>query len=349
MKLNEALNRINPIPGRDHFPGQARKVVIGLLGFGTVGSGVYKILEEQKELIASRLVQQTGQEVEILIKKILVRDPAKHQSDPRHLMTTDPLDILLDEDIDIVCELIGGDDVAMDCINEALLRGKHVVTANKQAIFRDRGDFERLARDRQLCFRFEGAVGGVIPIIRVLGESLGSDEIYEIQGILNGSTNYILTQVSQGASYEDALRLAAQQGYLEADPSSDLDGYDAMYKLGILTHLITGQFPQEGAIERIGLSDISAADLAAAREQSQKIKLICKMQRGDGIPQLSVKPEAIGAEHPLYGIDGALNGVLVKGKNCGDLFFSGAGAGSRETATAVIGDILTIIRSQYTC
>ncbi len=323
------------------------RVVIGLLGFGTVGSGVYHILAEQRALIAQRLHRQTGRELEIVIKKILVRDISKHDPAVQPLMTTNPSDILLDDDIDIVCELIGGDDLATDCINLALQRGKHVITANKKAIFGDRGGFERTARNHQVCFRFEGAVGGVIPIIRVLGESLSSDEIFEIQGILNGSTNYILTQVSQGCPFEAAMVMAAEQGYLEADPSSDLDGYDAMYKLAILSQLITGQYPEETSIERKGLSSIREADLASARERNEKIKLISRLRNEEGIPHLSVKPEVIDADHPLYNIDGAMNGVLVKGRNCGDLFFSGAGAGSRETATAVIGDLLTIIRSEY--
>lgn len=323
-----------------------KTINIGLLGFGTVGSGVYHILKDHQNLIQRRLKKLTGQDFEIRIKKILVRNMDKHEAQIQKLMTDQPQDILQDEEIDIICELIGGDGLALDLMQEAIARKKHVVTANKMAIFTNRGQLAQAALDQGVAFRYEAAVAGVIPIIRVLEDSLISDDITELQGILNGSTNFILTKVSQGASYEEAMKVASDLGYLEADPTSDVDGYDAMYKLGILSSLITGAFPEEAAIDRLGIGSITSQEISAAAEAGQKIKLIASLKQENGILALSVKPEAIDASNPLYHLDGSLNGVLLKCKNGGDIFLSGAGAGSRETATSVLGDIITIIRSE---
>ena len=323
-----------------------KTINIGLLGFGTVGSGVYHILKDHQNLIQRRLKKLNGQDFEIRIKKILVRNMDKHEAQIQKLMTDQPQDILQDEEIDIICELIGGDDLALDLMQEAIARKKHVVTANKMAIFTNRGQLAQAALDQQVAFRYEAAVAGVIPIIRVLEDSLISDDITELQGILNGSTNFILTKVSQGASYEEAMKIASDLGYLEADPTSDVDGYDAMYKLGILANLITGAFPEEATINRLGIGSITSQEISAAAEAGQKIKLIASLKQENGILALSVKPEAIDASNPLYHLDGSLNGVLLKCKNGGDIFLSGAGAGSRETATSVLGDIITIIRSE---
>ena len=323
-----------------------KTINIGLLGFGTVGSGVYHILKDHQNLIQRRLKKLTGQDFEIRIKKILVRNMDKHEAQIQKLMTDQPQDILQDEEIDIICELIGGDGLALDLMQEAIAHKKHVVTANKMAIFTNRGQLAQAALDQGVAFRYEAAVAGVIPIIRVLEDSLISDDITELQGILNGSTNFILTKVSQGASYEEAMKIASDLGYLEADPTSDVDGYDAMYKLGILANLITGAFPEEATINRLGIGSITSQEISAAAEAGQKIKLIASLKQENGILALSVKPEAIDASNPLYHLDGSLNGVLLKCKNGGDIFLSGAGAGSRETATSVLGDIITIIRSE---
>ena len=323
-----------------------KKISIGLLGFGTVGSGVYHILNENHALIGQRSKQLTGKDFDIQIKKILVRDLNKYQGTARQLMTTNPKELLEDDEIDILCELIGGDDLALTLMADAIARKKHVVTANKKAIFTNRGQLAQAALNQQVAFRYEAAVAGVVPIIRVLEDSLASDEITELQGILNGSTNFILTKVSQGASYEEALQIASDMGYLEADPSSDVDGYDAMYKLGILAKLITGSFPAEDQIDRLGIGTITAEEIAAAAKANKKIKLIAGLKKQEGKLALWVKPEAIDASNPLYHLDGSLNGIRLKCKTGGDLFLSGAGAGSRETATAVLGDIITIIRSE---
>lgn len=315
---------------------------IGLLGFGTVGSGVYRILEAQRAQIQARLSAQTGTPVDVSIKRILVRNINKYDPSLRPLMTTNAQELLEDPEIDLICELIGGDTLALDLMQRAIAAGKHVVTANKKAIFTCQNALEQQARAAGKAFRYEASVMGVVPIIRVLKESLASDEVLELCAIINGSTNFILTKVSEGASYEEAMAIAQQLGYLEADPSSDVDGYDAMYKLGILTQLATGSFPLESDILRIGIGSITAAQIVDARAKGQKLKLVARLTYADGKPQLSVQPEALDPEHPLYGIDGSLNAAALTMRYAGKLFLSGAGAGSHETATAVLGDILSI-------
>lgn len=322
------------------------KVNIGLLGYGTVGSGVVAILSEHKALIEKRLYEQTGKEYDIEIKKILVRDLSKYPQEIQHKMTTDFEDILHDESISIVCELIGGDDVANKYMKLAIDKHKDVVTANKKAIFTSQGGLIDYAFSKHRGLKYEGSVAGVVPVIKVVEESLIGDEITEFQGILNGSTNYILTKISEGLNYQEAFTQAQDNGYLEQDPSSDIEGYDAMYKLGILVNLVTGVFPKESEIDRVGINSISSDDIKKARDQNLKIKLIASYRNNDGVSSMAVKPEFIDASHPMYHLDGSMNGVLLKCKNSGELFLSGAGAGSRETAISVITDIVSLLRSK---
>lgn len=323
-----------------------KQIQIALLGFGTVATGVYAILNEQKDHITRQLKRQTGQDIEVCIKKILVRTIEKYPLEVQTLMTVNPDDIFLDDDIKIVCELIGGNTIAPHYIQCAIEHNKHIITANKMAIFKDGGQFIKQANEAGVQMRFEAAVAGVIPIIRALEESLISDSIESIQAILNGSTNFILTQISRGHTYDEAFEIATQLGYLEADPSSDIGGYDAMYKLGILAYLATGTFPSETSIKRIGISEISGETIKTAYDNHQKIKLINSLSFENHTLSLSVQPELLSSDHPLYSIDGAQNGILIRLKYAGELFFSGAGAGSRETATAVIGDITNIIKNK---
>ncbi len=320
---------------------------IGLLGLGTVGSGVYNILKDDYSLIKDRLKTLTGKDFNIVIKKVLVRDIDKYDSDYRNILTTNINDILEDENIDIICELIGGDTHATDYMNKAIENGKHVVTANKKAIFTSEGQLLKYAKENDVSFRYEGAVAGVIPIIRVVEESFITDDIYELQGILNGSTNFIMTKLKEGLSYEDAINLASEKGYLEADPSSDLEGYDAMYKLGILANLIKGEFPSEENIERIGIDTLSNEYIESVHNDNKKIKYIAKMENINGELKYSIMPEIVDEDNPLYNIDGSLNGILFKSKNGGDIFLSGAGAGSKETAVSVLSDVLTIIKDEF--
>lgn len=322
-------------------------VNIGLLGLGTVGSGVYNILNDDYALIVDRLKTMTGKDFNIVIKKILVRDIDKRDAAVRDLLTTNADDILEDESIDIVCELIGGDTLATEYMNRAIENGKHVVTANKMAIFTGAGKLLDYAKEKGVSFRYEGAVAGVIPIIRVVEDSFIADEIYELQGILNGSTNFIMTKLKEGLTYDEAIDLASEKGYLEADPTSDLEGFDPMYKLGILANLINGAFPREEDIDRVGLGTLSSEYIDSVHRENKKIKYIARMENVDGEYSYSVKPEVVDEDNPLYSIDGSLNGILFKAKNGGDIFLSGAGAGSKETAVSVLGDIFTIVKEEF--
>lgn len=330
-----------------------KTIKIGLLGFGTVGFGVYQILQENEELIRERLRLQTGKDYSLKIEKVLVRDPNKYDAQYQDLLTSEADEILENPSIDLVCELVSGSKEALVYMTRALEKGKHLVTANKKALFESKGQLAQLALEKSCAFRYEASVAGVIPIIRVLQESLFSDKVYEIEAILNGSTNFILTKVSQGLSYEEALDLAQEKGFLEADSSSDIKAFDALYKLGILSHIISGSFPKEEDIQRVGIDQISKEDIEEAQARGEKIKLIASLKgnfdplSGKFQQSLSVRPQSLGPDHPLYPVDGALNGVLLKGENSGQIFLTGAGAGSRETATSVIGDIISIVRSEF--
>ena len=322
-----------------------RKINLAILGYGVVASGVKKILDENHDLIKDRLKKITGKDYSLEIKKILIRDINKYADDLQKIMTEDVEDIIEDEEIDIVCELVGGDTIAVDYIIRSMEKKKHIVTANKKAIFTNNINILDRAKEENLLFKYEAAVAGAIPIIRVIEDDLIGEEITEVAGILNGSTNYIMTKIKEGMEYSDAMDLAFERGYLEADPSSDVLGYDTMYKLGILGNLIYGEFPIEEEIERIGIDEIANNDIEGADKSGKKIKLIGRIKRDGKKLEYTVKPELIGNDSPLYNIDGSLNGILLKCKNAGEIFLSGAGAGSRETAVSVVGDIISIAKA----
>ena len=322
-----------------------QKINIAILGYGVVGSGVKTILDENQDLIRDRLRKIRGKEYSVVIKKILIRDIEKYDEDLQKIMTEDIEDIINDEEIDIVCELIGGDTIAVDYVMKAIGRKKHIVTANKKAIFTNNINILNRAKEKNVSFKYEAAVAGAIPIVRVIEDDLIGEEIVEVAGILNGSTNYIMTKIKEGMEYSNAMDLAFEKGYLEADPSSDVLGYDTMYKLGILGNLIYGEFPTEEEIERIGIDEIHKKDIEDANKFGKKIKLIGRIKRNEEGLKYTVKPELIGDDSPLYNIDGSLNGILLKCKNAGDIFLSGAGAGSKETAVSVVGDIISIAKN----
>lgn len=323
------------------------EINIGLLGYGVVASGVKNLLDENQELISKRLKQFLGQDYTINIRKILIRDIGKYDEDLQNLMTEDIEDIVQDEEIDIVCELIGGDRLAFDYMEKALDHKKHLVTANKMAIFNKAQELFQAAARNERQFKYEGAVAGAIPIIKIAQEVLLTDQVEEVVGIFNGSTNYILSKIDEGLDFNQAMDLAREKGYLEADPSSDIEGYDSMYKLGILGSLIYGEFPQEENIERIGIDTIREDEIKAAKDRASKIKLLGRIENKNGRLAYSVRPELVDRASPLYEVDGSLNGIYLKCKNAGDLFLSGPGAGSRETAVSVVSDIISIIREEY--
>lgn len=324
-----------------------KEINVAILGFGVVGSGVKKVVDENQNLIRKRLKKLMCADYSINIKKILVRDIKKYNNSLQSIMTEDIEDILDDKEINIVCELIGGDTISFDYMKEAMESNKHLVTANKMAIFNKNEELFKKAKENRVSLKYEGAVAGAIPIVKVAKEAIISDEVEEVLGIFNGSTNYVLTKLNEGLNFNEAMDLANERGYLEADPSSDILGYDSMYKLGILGNLIYGEFPRTDLIERIGIDKIKEKEIEYAEKNSKKIKLIGRIANNNGQISYSVKPELIHSENPLYNVDGSLNGILLKCKNAGDLFFSGPGAGSRETAVSVVSDIISIIREEY--
>jgi homoserine dehydrogenase len=309
-----------------------KQVVIGMIGLGTVGSGVFKIFRDHADLF---------------FRKIAVRDVSKNRDitelDPE-LLSQDPFCVVRDPDIQVVVELMGGCDPALALVTEALSRGKHVVTANKELIAKHGPELFELARKHNVRLLFEGAVAGGIPIIMPLKLSLGANRIQEIAGILNGTTNYILTKMTlEGRSFEQALAEAQASGFAEADPTNDVEGYDVAYKISVLSLIAFKQVVEPAKIHREGITRITALDIENARELGYVIKLIGWAGMGDdGRLDIRVHPMLVPATHPLANIHNEFNAVFVKGDAVGDVMFYGRGAGEMPTASAVSADILAI-------
>jgi homoserine dehydrogenase len=313
-------------------------IKVGLLGLGTVGSGVYQILSKNKNLITSRI------HVEVEIKKILVRNINKKRGIKKNLLTKHFDDILHDPEIFIVVEVMGGVEPARKYIKESIKSGKHVVTANKELIAKHGPELFALAKNHHVNLFFEASVAGGIPIIRNLEKSLAANRIYEIFGIINGTTNYILSKMEQeGWSFEDALKKAQALGYAEADPTADVEGQDAAYKLAILAMLAFNAPIDLKQIKLQGITQITKSDFDFAKEFGFTIKLFgVAKEHPEGI-ELGVYPCLVPLRHPLANVSGANNAVYVKGDAVGETMFYGAGAGSLPTGSSVVGDILQLI------
>lgn len=320
-----------------------KAVKLGMLGLGTVGAGVFKILQTNRDVIKGR----AGTDFEVA--RILVQHPQKSRPvavDPA-LLTTNASDILRDSEIDVVIELIGGIDPAYQYIEEALKAGKHVVTANKAVIARHGARLLRLAEEQGVDLYYEGAVGGGIPIIKPLRESLVGNRIEEIIGIVNGTTNYILTRMTQeGAAFADVLKEAQARGYAEADPAADIEGHDAAHKLVILASLA---FQTPISFQQVyceGISRISPEDIAFAGRLGYTVKLLAIAKRQpDGI-EVRVHPTFIPSTHPLSAVNDVFNAIFVRGDAVGELMFYGRGAGDLPTGSAVVGDIVDVLRNR---
>jgi homoserine dehydrogenase len=308
------------------------RVVIGMIGLGTVGSGVFKIFRDNAD---------------IFFQKIAVRDANKNRNIDdldAEIISQDPFSVVRDPETQIVVELMGGSDLAKDLVVEALRNGKHVVTANKELIAKYGPELFQLARENQVRLLFEGAVAGGIPIIMPLKLSLGANKIQQIAGILNGTTNYILTKMTQeGWSFEQALKEAQAKGFAEADPTNDVEGFDVAYKISVLSLIAFKQEVEPSKIHREGITHITAQDIEIARELGYVIKLIglAKMEQ-DGRLDIRVHPMLISTSHPLANIQNEYNAIFVKGDAVGDVMFYGRGAGEMPTASAVAADILAI-------
>ncbi len=321
-------------------------VRVGVLGAGVVGSQVVRLLVEQ----AAELTARVGAQLELAA--VAVRRPERHPDIPAALVTTDAARVVADPDIDVVVEVIGGIEPTKDLLLTALGRGAGVVTANKALLAEHGPQLYRAADAAGADLYFEAAVAGAIPLIRPLRESLAGDRIVRIMGIVNGTTNFILSNmVDTGMGYHEALGEATRLGYAEADPSADVDGFDAAAKAAIMASI--GFHTRVGApdVYREGIANVSAADIAAAREIGCTVKLlaICERVPGpDGADAVSarVHPVMLPTTHPLASVDGAYNAVYVEAEAAGRLMFYGPGAGGAPTASAVLGDLVAVARNK---
>ena len=317
-------------------------VKLGLLGLGTVGSGVVQLVHDYQE----KLMHQVGAEVKI--KSVLVQNIEKRRSVPLEdtLITTNPDDILEDPEIDIVVEVMGGIDLARDYILRALEAKKHVVTANKDLMALYGPELQRKAVENKCDLFYEASVGGGIPIIRTLKEGLASDKIQKIMGIVNGTTNYILTKMDEeGVTYEEALKEAQELGFAESDPTADVEGFDAARKMTILARLAFFTDVHLEDVEVTGISQVSIEDLEYGKKLGLTMKLIGFAHLEDDQLEISVQPTFLPSHHPLAAVKNEYNAIYVNGESVGETMYYGPGAGSLPTATAVLSDILSIIKN----
>lgn len=318
-------------------------IQIGLLGCGTVGSGVVKLLEKN----AATIAQRSGDEV--VIRRVLEQDVDKCLAlgiEPDHI-TSNFEDIVNDPEIDIVVELIGGIEPASTYILEAMCQGKHVVTANKDLIAVNGQALFETAEKHQVDFYFEASVGGGIPIVYPLKQSLAGNQIQQVIGILNGTTNYILTKMSrQGLDYQQVLEEAQALGYAEADPASDVSGLDAARKIAILSSIAFNSRVTLDDVYVEGITGITAEDIRYAHELGFVIKLLAIAKENEwGQIQVRVHPAFLPANHPLAAVNDVFNAVYVQGDAVGEIMHFGRGAGQMPTASAVVGDVIEIVRN----
>ena len=316
-------------------------VKIGLLGLGTVGTGVYRLVERQAEDIKHK----TGREVKI--EKILVKNASKPRQGVEQELITDSFeDIIGNDEISIVVEVMGGMEPAYTYIKEALAHGKNVVTANKDLMAVKGGELMELAASKGCDLLFEASVAGGIPIIRPLKQCLAGNNITEVMGIVNGTTNFILTKMTnEGMEFEDALKMAQELGYAEADPTADVEGYDAGRKIAIMASIAFNSRVSFDDVSIEGITKISSKDIKYAKELGCDIKLLGMASNEGGSIEVSVHPMLIPSSHPLASVNDVFNAVFVHGDAVDDAMFMGRGAGMYPTASAVMGDIIDVVRN----
>jgi len=319
-----------------------KKIKVGIVGFGTIGSGVVKVLSSKRAFLR----EKSG--IDITISRICDKDlkskrPVKVN---KRLLTKSVTKVLYDPDIDIVVELMGGIRPAKDIVLEALRQGKHVVTANK-ALLSDSGyEIFNMANALGLCVGFEASVGGGIPIIRALKEGFVANKIELVYGIINGTSNFILTKMAEdGISFKDALSLAQEKGYAEREPYLDISGSDSSHKLAILALLGFGVSTKASDIYTEGIVDIEPGDIQYAKESGYAIKLLAIAKRSRDALELRVHPTLIPASHLLANVNGVYNAIFVKGDLIGENLFYGEGAGANPTSSSVVSDIIAIAKS----
>ena len=313
-------------------------IKIAILGYGTIGSGVVEVLNTNRESIAKR----AGDEIEV--KYIL--DLRDFPGDPMADKVVHDYDIIAnDEEIQVVVEAMGGVEPAYTFVKRALMAGKNVATSNKALVAKHGAELLAIAKEKDINFLFEASVGGGIPIIRPLNSSLTADEIEEITGILNGTTNYMLSKMTfEGLEFDDVLKDAQSRGYAEADPTADIEGYDACRKIAILTSLVCGQQVDFEEIYTEGITKITATDIKYAKAMGKIIKLLATSKKVGNSYYAMVAPFMLSQQHPLYSVNDVFNAIFVHGNVLGDAMFYGSGAGKLPTASAVVADIVDIAK-----
>ncbi len=315
--------------------GKGKKMVnIAVMGYGTVGSGVVEVINTN----GARINQRIGDE--LYIKYVL--DLRDFPGDPIQKKIIHDFDIIVnDPEIQIVVEVMGGIEPAYTFVKKCLLAGKSVATSNKALVAKHGAELLSIARERDINFLFEASVGGGIPIIRPLNSSMTADEIEEITGILNGTTNYMMTKMFyEGSDYEDVLKEAQEKGYAERNPEADVEGYDACRKIAILSSLISGQQVDFEDIYTEGITKITKEDMMYAKAMGMTIKLLATSKRQGDLLQAMVAPYLLKKEHPLYNVNDVFNAIFVHGNVLGDAMFYGSGAGKLPTASAVVADVV---------
>ena len=303
---------------------------VAVLGAGNIGSAVI-----------SRLLHLDNEVININLSKVLVSDSTKDRDFDSNLITEDFNEIANDENIDLVIEVLGGVEPGKEYIKVLLQKGKSVITANKDIIADCGEELIKTAQENNTCLYFEAAVAAGIPVLKPLIESLRGEELSRVAGIINGTSNYILTAMEEGSTYGDALQNAQELGYAEPDPTNDVEGIDAKYKAMILSLLCFGVSPSTDDVYTEGISKITKEDFDWAKRLNKTIKLVAQIDNGQEGFNARVYPVLVDSKHPLAAIRGALNAVLVEGNNINQLVFSGPGAGAAPTASAIIGDVLS--------
>ncbi|MDD6504055.1 MAG: homoserine dehydrogenase [Lachnospiraceae bacterium] len=315
---------------------------IAVMGYGTIGSGVVEVLKINRDKIAKR----AGEPVEV--KYIL--DLRDFPGDPMEdKIVHDYQTIVNDPEVGVVVETMGGVEPAYTFVRAMLEAGKQVATSNKNLVAAKGAELIQIARDHGVNFQFEASVGGGIPIIRPLNKCLTGDEIIEITGILNGTTNYMLTKMTEeGADFDDVLKDAQNKGYAEKDPTADIEGHDPCRKIAILTSLVCGKQVDFEDIHCEGITKITATDIQYAKAMNRSIKLLASSKLVGDTYSCMVAPFLLPATHPLCGVNGVFNGIFLKGNVLGDAMFYGSGAGKLPTASAVVADVVDMVKHQHT-
>lgn len=313
---------------------------VAVMGYGTVGSGVCEVIRTNSHSLSEKL----GEDIEVKYVLDIREFP---ESDPEYAkITSDFEKILNDSEIKVVAEVMGGATFAYNYTKRLLSAGKSVCTSNKELVAKHGTELLKIAKENGVNYLFEASVGGGIPIIRPLYSCLAANEITKITGILNGTTNYILTKMfKEGLNFKDVLKEAQEKGYAEKDPTADVEGIDACRKISILASLVFGEQVDSEKIKTVGISDITEDDVAYAEKADCVIKLIGQAEKVNGKIYASVEPRLIKKGTPLSGIDGVFNGIMVNGNAIGEVVFYGPGAGKLPTASAVVADIIDCLRN----